>query len=119
MVTIPEGGGAVLFVNVPVAPETADLLIVKLTCAEAVDVATVDVAAVVEAGLATDVLGAGCEPAEGVPFAVDGEPAGATEEGLLGIEGFAAGAEVTITETVPAGVTAARPGADGHARGGR
>ena len=109
VVTIPEGGVAVLFVNVAIAQETADLLIVKLNCAEAVDVETVDVAAVVEAGLATDVLDAGCEPAEGVPFAVDGEPVGTTEDGLLSIEGFAVGAEVTVTETVPTGFSALDP----------
>jgi hypothetical protein len=109
VVTIPEGGVAVLFVNVPVAPETADLLIVKLNCANPVDVETVDVEAVVEAGLAEDVLGAGCEPAEGIPFAVDGESVGTTEGGLLSIEGFAVGAEVTVTETPPAGVTALAP----------
>jgi hypothetical protein len=109
VVTVLEGGVAVLFVNVPIAPETADLLIAKLNCTEAVDVETVDVEAVVEAGLATDVLDAGCEPADGVPFAVDGEPVGATADGLLSIEGFAVGADVTVTETVPEGVTALDP----------
>ena len=109
VVTIPEGGAAVLFVNIPVAPETANLLIAKLNCTEEVDVETVDVEAVVEAGLAADVLDAGCEPAEGVSFAVDGEPVGATENGLLSVEGFAVGAEVTVTETVPAGFTALDP----------
>jgi hypothetical protein len=109
VVTIPEGGAAVLFVNIPIAPETADLLIAKLNCAEEVDVETLDVETVVEAGLAADVLDAGCQPAEGVPFAVDGEPVGATEGGLLSVEGFAVGAEVTVTETVPAGVTALDP----------
>ena len=77
-----------LFINVPIAPETADLLITKLICTEAVDVETIDVEAVVEAGLAADVLDAGCEPADGVPFAVDGEPVGATADGLLSIEGL-------------------------------
>ena len=79
---------AVLFINVPIAPETADLLITKLICTEAVDVETIDVEAVVEAGLAADVLDAGCEPADGVSFAVDGEPVGATADGLLSIEGL-------------------------------
>jgi hypothetical protein len=109
VVAILEGGVAALFVNVPIAQETADLLIAKLTCSEAVDLETVDVERVVEAGLVADVLGAGCEPAEGIPFAVDGEPVGATEGGLLTIEGFAVGADVTVTETVPAGVTALDP----------
>jgi hypothetical protein len=109
VVTLPESGVAVLFVNVPVAPQTADLLIVKLNCAEAVDLETVDVAAVVEAGLATDVLDADCQPADGVAFAVDGEPVGTTADGLLSVEGFAVGAEVTVTETVPAEVTALDP----------
>lgn len=109
VVAILEDGAAALFVNVPIAEETADLLITKLTCTEAVDLETVDIEAVVEAGLAADELDAGCAPADGVPFAVDGEPVGATEGGLLTIEGFAVGAEVTVTETVPAGVTALDP----------
>jgi hypothetical protein len=109
VVTVLEGGVAVLFVNVPIAPETADLLIAKLICAELVDVETIDVEAVVEAGLAADVLDAGCGPADGVTFAVDGEPVGATADGLLSVEGFAVGADVTVTETVPEGVTALDP----------
>jgi hypothetical protein len=109
VVTILEGGVAALFVNVPIAEETADLLIAKLNCTEPVDVETVDVEAVIEAGLATDVLNAGCEPAQDVPFAVNGEPVGTTADGLLSIEGFAVGAEVTVTETVPAGLTTLDP----------
>jgi hypothetical protein len=109
VVTLLEGGVAVLFVDVPIAPETADLLIAKLNCAEAVDVETVDVEAVLEAGLAADVLDAGCQPADGVSFAVEGEPIGTTEDGLLSVEGFVVGAEVTVSETVPAGFSALDP----------
>ena len=108
--TVTVGPGAVtLFVDVvaETPPAVADLTIVKLNCEAVIDPDAVDLAGLVE-GAAT-VLPPGCEPAEGVSFAVAGQDAGSTEDGLLTVEDLPVGSQATVTEMVPPGFQAQSP----------
>ena len=62
-ITLEAGDNALLFVNVPAAPEVADLTVIKLNCIEEIDPTAISPTAVLDGELP-----AGCDLAEGVGF---------------------------------------------------